>query len=73
VTTALELEQETARAIAWERDRKAWNLPSRPIGEPPDELDWEGFQAANVPGRRRHDLKAIVAYAAYKRSFQQPA
>jgi hypothetical protein len=32
------------------------------------DLDWEGFLAAQVPGSRRHDLKAITAYAAYKRS-----
>ena len=32
------------------------------------ELDWQGFGAASFPGSRRHDLKAITAYAAYKRS-----
>ena len=34
----------------------------------PAELDWEGFVAAHFPGSRRHDLKAIAAYCAYKRS-----
>ena len=34
----------------------------------PAELDWEGFVAAYFPGSRRHDLKAISAYCAYKRS-----
>jgi len=29
------------------------------------DLDWEGFVAAYFPGSRRHDLKAITAYAAY--------
>jgi hypothetical protein len=31
-------------------------------------LNWEDFVAAYYPGSRRHDLKAIAAYAAYKRS-----
>jgi hypothetical protein len=40
-------------------------------------LDWQAFSAAYFPGSRRHNLKAIVAYGAYKRSLgageQQPA
>ena len=32
------------------------------------DLDWQGFVAAYFPGSRRHDLRAITAYAAYKRS-----
>ncbi len=32
------------------------------------DLDWQGFVAAYFPASRRHDLKAITAYAAYKRS-----
>jgi len=32
------------------------------------DLDWEDFLAAYFPGSRRHDLKAITAYAAYRRS-----
>jgi hypothetical protein len=32
------------------------------------DLDWQGFVAAYFPESRRHDLKAITAYAAYKRS-----
>jgi hypothetical protein len=31
-------------------------------------LDWQEFSAARFPGRPRHDLKALVAYGAYKRS-----
>jgi len=34
----------------------------------PSELDWQAFSAAYFPGSRRHDLKAIVAYGAYRRS-----
>jgi hypothetical protein len=32
------------------------------------DLDSQGFVAAYFPGSRRHDLEAITAYAAYKRS-----
>ena len=32
------------------------------------DLDWQGFVAAYFPGSGRHDLEAITAYAAYKRS-----
>jgi hypothetical protein len=31
-------------------------------------LDWQRFSAAYFPGRRRHDLQALTAYSAYKRS-----
>ena len=34
----------------------------------PDGLDWLTFSAAYFPGRRRHDLEALTAYAAYRRS-----
>ena len=34
----------------------------------PDGLDWQTFSAAYFPGRRRHDLEALTAYSAYKRS-----
>jgi hypothetical protein len=30
-------------------------------------LDWREFCAAYFPGRRRHDMEALTAYAAYKR------
>jgi hypothetical protein len=40
-------------------------------------LDWQAFSAAYFPGSRRHNLNAIVAYGAYKRSRgageQQPS
>jgi len=35
---------------------------------PVRDLDWEGFSSAYFPGSRRHDLDAITAYRAYKRS-----
>ena len=31
-------------------------------------LDWQAFSAAYFPGRRRHDLEALTAYGAYRRS-----
>ena len=34
----------------------------------PEGLDWQTFSAACFPGRRRHDLQALTAYSAYKRS-----
>jgi hypothetical protein len=36
--------------------------------EAPDGLDWQAFSATYFPGRRRHDLEAITAYGAYRRS-----
>jgi len=65
-----------ARADEWERDQEAWNLPRGaadvvPPGEP--ELDWDRFLATYFPRSRRHDLKAIAAYAAYKSSGGVPA
>ena len=34
----------------------------------PGGLDWLAFTAAYFPGRRRHDLEALTAYSAYRRS-----
>ena len=34
----------------------------------PSGLDWKAFSAAYFPGSRRHNLRAIVAYGAYRRS-----
>lgn len=36
--------------------------------EVPAGLDWQAFSDAYFPGRRRHDLEAITAYGAYRRS-----
>jgi len=35
-----------------------------------DGLDWQSFSAAYFPGRRRHDLEALTAYGAYRRSHE---
>ena len=34
----------------------------------PAGLDWQTFSAAYFPGRHRHDLEALTAYGAYRRS-----
>ena len=31
-------------------------------------LDWQSFSAACFPGRRRHDLEGLTAYAVYRSS-----
>ena len=38
-----------------------------------DGLDWQSFSAACFPGRRRHDLEALTAYGAYRRSHEVDA
>lgn len=73
LTEALvEAAREAARDDAWARDQIAWNLPRDRSKEPAEPLsaglDWVGFSETFYPGSRRHDLRAIVAYAAYKRS-----
>lgn len=36
--------------------------------QPPNGLDWQTFSASSFPGRRRHDLEALIAYGVYRRS-----
>ena len=66
---------EAAQALraARELDRVAWNFPRNPPenvshGAHGDALDWDSFRDLYYPDTRRHDLDAIVAYGAYKRS-----
>jgi hypothetical protein len=66
--------------VSDERDRAAWNLPRHPLVLVPDVdvldddaivqpgLDWQGFRSVYFPERRRHDLEALTAYAAYRSS-----
>jgi len=71
LTEALvEAAREAARTDVLERDQVAWNLPRarEPVSPPSMGFDWAGFSRAYYPGSRRHDLRAITAYAAYKRS-----
>ena len=78
LTEALAERAEAAvEADHWERDQQAWNLPrgtaedERPGDR--EQLDWDHFVATYFPGSRRHDLKAIVAYAAYRSSGDVPS
>ena len=38
-----------------------------------DGLDWQAFSVDHFPGRDRHDLEALVAYGAYRRSHESDA
>ena len=42
-------------------------------GHQRDGLGWLSFSAAHFPGRRRHDLQALVAYGAYRRAHEPEA
>ena len=42
-------------------------VPTLDMNPAAQDLDWEDFLAAHSPGSRRHDLRAITAYGAYKR------
>ena len=71
--TLTEAAQAALTADHLERDREAWNLPRAPVdsvshGAYRDGLDWDGFRDLYYPDSRRHNLEAIVAYGAYKRS-----
>jgi hypothetical protein len=71
--TLTEAAQAAVTADHQERDREAWNIPRAPVdtvvhGADRDRLDWDGFRDLYYPNSRRHNLKAIVAYGAYKRS-----
>jgi hypothetical protein len=41
--------------------------------EDPNGLDWQAFSSRRFPGGRRHDLKAVVAYFAYKQLLRDDA
>lgn len=45
------------------RDSQAAAVPDMAV---PRGLDWQAFSALAFPGRKRHDLQAIKAYAAYR-------
>ena len=38
--------------------------------EPVPVLDWQAFCAVHFPGGRRHNLEAVVAYGAYRKSLE---
>jgi hypothetical protein len=41
--------------------------------EDPNGLDWQAFSSRRFPGGRRHDLKAVAAYFAYKQLLREDA
>ena len=64
---------QAAHTAGRELDRVAWNLPRNSPeivshGAQGDALDWDSFRDLYYPDTRRHDLDAIVAYGAYRRS-----
>ncbi len=54
---------ETRRGMRKNAASAVTSLENVPAG-----LDWQAFSAAYFPGRRRHDLEALTAYGAYRRS-----
>ncbi len=40
--------------------------PTLRAAEAAEALDWEAFSNRYFPGRRRHDMEALTAYATYK-------
>lgn len=70
------VEVERQRPLGFDRD-----APVTPDGPSavtssahvPDGLNWQRFSAAYFPGRRRHDLEALTAYSAYKRTREADA
>jgi hypothetical protein len=40
--------------------------PPLRAAEAAEALDWEAFSSRYFPGRRRHDMEALTAYAAYR-------
>jgi hypothetical protein len=61
-------EQAEGMVAEQERIGSAFDGNGRDHDPAVQDLDWEGFSAAYFPGSRRHDLRAITAYGAYKRS-----
>jgi hypothetical protein len=50
------------------RATSAGQSPDASAAHGPDGLDWQAFTTAYFPGRRRHDLEALIAYSVHKRS-----
>ncbi len=71
----MRVEAEQRRSIGFETKRSANHVASAVAGSArvTDGLDWQSFSAAYFPGRRRHDLEALTAYGAYRRSHEVDA
>lgn len=67
----MQAETEQRPAIGFEPTRPVTNYAASALvssAHMPRGLDWQSFSAAYFPGRRRHDLEALIAYGAYRRS-----
>ena len=67
----MRVESEQRRSIGSDTTRPATNQVAYAVAtgaRVPDGLDWQSFSAASFPGRRRHDLEALSAYGAYRRT-----
>lgn len=72
----MRVEAEQPRSIVSEPKRSVMNHRARAVAggaRGTDGLDWESFSSAHFPGRRRHDLEALIAYGAYRRSHELDA
>ena len=77
--SALKSEEHTMHATVRRNEGVVGKERKRPLTESavsavpssadaPDGLDWQAFSVTYFPGRRRHDLEALTAYGAYRRS-----
>jgi hypothetical protein len=67
----MRVEAELWHSVGVEETRPMTNPVSPAVASSahlPDGLDWQRFSATSFPGRRRHDLEALTAYGAYRRS-----
>jgi hypothetical protein len=65
----MRVEAEPRRSIGVEPTRPVTNHVASAVAtraSVPDRLDWQSFSSASFPGRRRHDLEALIAYGAYR-------
>ena len=72
----MRVEAEQPRSIDFETKSPVTNHVARAVAggaRSTDGLDWQSFSTAYFPGRRRHDLAALTAYGAYRRSHEVDA
>ena len=72
----MRVEAEQRRSTGFETKRPATNHVASAVAggaRVTDGLDWQSFSTAYFPGRRRHDLAALTAYGAYRRSHEVDA
>ncbi|HEU5211496.1 MAG TPA: hypothetical protein VFU10_01880 [Gaiellaceae bacterium] len=59
-------EAQDAGVSVWENEGGRSATGDVEVAEAPPALDWYAFCQSFFPGRRRHDLEAVKAYAAYR-------